>query len=124
MIRSMLGLTKHNRLRDQIRDTVGLYRQVQKHGALTQSADNLKQLIDIQTGQLLAITQQNKRSWNWGAAILAFLIACVFAVPAWFLYKSEQSWWEILLLVIVLLIMVVFLIAAFGVLFQRESGDK
>lgn len=123
VVRSMFGLTRHNRLRDQLRDTIALYQLAAASENLEQSTSNLRQVVDLQTARLLAITSQNRRKWAWGGSILALVIAGVFAIPGVYLLREPSSWWVVVLLTVDALVVFTFVVASVGVLVQRPSDD-
>lgn len=119
----MLGLTRHSRVRDQIRGTAELYALTVEYDGLADATSDLAQVITRQTHRLLELSSTTKRSWNWGALILSWAIAAGLGVGAYYLVPHWGSWWGTVLLVIVGLIGGLFLIAGLGTLLQGKADE-
>ena len=121
-IRAMFGLTRRNRLRDQIRETLSLFAAVAQYDRLAEPAERLAKVIELETEHLLAAHQTNRRDWNWASSVLSEAIAGLTAWGAIALWKPD-SWYAILLFVLDVIAGGLFFIAGFGVLLQR-TGDQ
>jgi len=118
VICTMLGLTRHSRIRDQLKATVDLYEQVIKHEGLQKSSADLVQVISLQTQRLLDSSTTVGRAWNWPAALLAWTIGGGFATGVWQLSDAWGTWWATLIIIVLGLIGALFGIAGVGVLAQ------
>ena len=123
VIRAMLGLTRHSRVRDRIRETAELYGLTIQHDGLSASSGDLAEVLSIYTKQLLATSTGTKRVWNWSAFIVSWIVAAGFGVAAWYLAPYWGTWWATPSLVIVGLAGGLLVIAGLGTLLQRVSDE-
>jgi hypothetical protein len=121
VIRTMLGLTRHSRIRDQLRGTIELYQLVEPYPDLAKAKADLASVIAQQTGRLVETSSATGRQWNWGAFIVCWVIAGGLGVGAYFLNPHWGTWWATLLMVIVGMVGVLFGIAGLAVLLQKEK---
>jgi hypothetical protein len=123
VIRTMLGLTRHSRVREQIRETAELYGETIKHEGLAESSADLAAVLKVHTKRLLDMAGTSKRSWNWSALIVSWLVAAGFGVAGWYLPPYWGTWWATPALVIVGLAGTLLVIAGVGVLVQRDADE-
>ena len=119
-IQSVVGLSRHSRLRAQIRDSLVLYSAAKSHDELGEAQAALAQVITLQTAELLANidpSRAGQRDWS-GATVGFVLTALVGAViwAMWFPWDLRRFWWGWVLLAIAALIGVVFFASAVGLL--------
>jgi hypothetical protein len=109
-IRELLGLTRHNRLRDQLRNSLELFALVQQHSKELPDASNaLAEIVTLQATRLLAIVKPERaRRWDWGEFVVGLVITAIALWGEWRLWSLQHSWWVWLALVA----LGVFLIAA------------
>jgi hypothetical protein len=121
MIRSMLGLTRHSRLRDQIRDTTELYELTVKHDGLADASSDLAQVINQQAKRLLERSSASGRRWNWASLIVCWVIAGLLSLGGYALSSHWGSWWGTLLMIIDVFVGVLFAVAGVGTLLEPKS---
>jgi hypothetical protein len=121
VIRTMLGLTRHSRIRDQIRGTVELYEMTAKYEALSGASADLAQVISQQTNRLLETSTATGRQWNWSSFIVSWIVAALFGFFAYLLEPDWGTWWGTLLIVIVGVPGALMVVAGLGVLLQQKS---
>jgi hypothetical protein len=121
VIRTMLGLTRHSRLRDQIRGTVELYELTAKYDELSGPSADLAAVLAQQTKRLLETSGSTGRQWNWPSFIVSWMIAGLFGFVAYVLDSHWGTWWGILLMVVVGLAGGLFALAGLIVLFQQKN---
>jgi len=119
----MLGLTRHSRVREQIRETAELYALTIRYEGLSDSSSDLAIVLQRHTKRLLEMTESTKRSWNWSALIVSWLIAGALGVAAYYLAPYWGSWWACGLMVIVGLSGALFVIAGIGTLLQQKVDE-
>jgi len=121
VIRTMLGMSRHSRLRDRIRGTVELYELTIPHEALAPASADLAQVINEQASRLVEASSSTERAWNWGAFTVAWMIAGGIGVAEYFLAPHWGVWWTVVLIVVIGVVGALFLIAGLGVLLQRKQ---
>ncbi len=123
VIRTMLGLTRHSRLRDQIRGTIDLYELTSKHDALAAASSDLAEIITQQTSRLVETSSATGRQWNWGSFIVSWVIGAAFAVAAYYLAPNWGTWWATLAIVVSGLAGSLFVLVGLIVLFQKKAAE-
>jgi hypothetical protein len=123
VIRTMLGLTPNNRVRDQIRETAELYSLTIQYEGLASSSDDLAQVVDLHTKRLVEMASGSGRSWNWAALIVCWMVAGALGVAAYFLKPHWGTWWGTLLMIVVGFIGFLFVIAGVGTLLQQTADE-
>lgn len=123
VIRTMLGLTRHSRLREQIQGTVELYNLTSAHEDLSHASADLAELITLQTSRLLEIASSTGRQWNWSSFIISWIFAGFFGWLAYLLWPHWGSWWGALLFLLVTVVGGLLAIAGVGVLLQQKSAE-
>jgi hypothetical protein len=121
VIRTMLGLTRHSRIRDQIRGTVELYEMTAKYEELSGPSSDLAEVISTQTSRLLETSKATGRQWNWSSFVVSWIVAALFGFFAYLLYPHWGTWWGTPLMVIVGTVGALFTVAGVGVLLQQKS---
>jgi len=122
-IGGFLGLTRHNRLREQLRGSLDLLALAKQHSELTEATDDLVKVITVQARRLLAVVDPERpRRWDWGT--FAVGIACTGGVAwaEWILWGHRNNWWAIPLLLVVAVFLFAFLVVSFQALFERRSS--
>ena len=122
-IRAMLGLSRHSRVREQIRDTAELYNLTSTHEGLAAASENLAAVLTIQTKRLLDIASDTGRQLNWASAIVAWAIALGLGYAAYVLWPHWGTWWATPIFVLDVAAGGLMVIAGFGVLVQKKSAD-
>ena len=120
VLRTMFGLTRRNRLRDQIREMVGLLKEMDGYAALAGAATNVAAVIDLQSAQLLEAHQATKRKWNWPSFVVAEGLAALTTWAAWALWPLHH-WYRTVLFVPDVVVGALMLIAGFGVLLAKAD---
>jgi hypothetical protein len=123
VIRTMLGLSRHSRIRDQIRGTVELYDMTVRHEGLRKASGDLARVIEQQTGRLVEVAETSKRAWNWAALIVAWIVAGAFGAGMYFLASDWGTWWGTLLMLVFGLGGVLLFIAGLGTLLQKREDQ-
>jgi hypothetical protein len=102
-VRAFLGLTRHSRLREQLRETLDLYEKAVTRPELGKAAANLAAVIEIQSTVLLGVIARpaTRRKWDWGGVAVGLAVT---AATAWGLYHlaalRQYLWgWFVLLFV-------------------------
>jgi hypothetical protein len=121
-LRTFLGLTRHNRLREQLRDTLGLFSLAKEHAELGQVRDNLTEIATLQSQRLLALVKDDrKRQWNWGTFWVGFVFTGLGVWGEFWLWSFHQNWWFWFPFVVLGFFDLVFVIVSLQALFQRRS---
>jgi hypothetical protein len=123
VIRTMLGLTRHSRLRDQIRGTVELYALTSTHPELSKSSSDLAKVLEHQTGRLLEAATGRKRQWNWAALVFCWFVAAVCGYGCYLIWTQLPSWWGYLIFTIPALIGFLLFIAGIGTFIQQVEDE-
>src|SRR5450759_1477852 len=77
-IQSVVGLSRHSRLRAQIRDSLMLYSAAKLHDELHDAQGDLAGVITLQSAQLLAdIDPSRAGRRDWSGAIVGFAITAL-----------------------------------------------
>jgi hypothetical protein len=123
-VRSFFGLTRHHRIREQLRDTVGLFAMVKEYPELKEAEADLAQVVKIQARRLRAVIEPERppRKWEWGTFGVGAVCTLVLVAAEWWLWGYRAEWWAIVLLVLVGVVILVFLIVSLQALFQRQSA--
>lgn len=121
-LRAVFGLTRPNRLRDQIRGTIELYEMAARNPELAGAAKNLAAVVDQEANRLLEASNSSRREWNWGALLTCWIIAGGLAALAYYVFAPHlDAAWAVLLIVIVGVLGSLFFIAGLGVFLQRKK---
>jgi hypothetical protein len=121
-LRAVFGLTRPNRLRDQIRGTIELYEMAARNPELSGPAKNLAAVVDQETNRLLEASNSSRREWNWGALITCWIVAGGLGALGYFVFAPHlDAAWAVILIVIVGILGSLFVIAGLGVLLQRKK---
>jgi hypothetical protein len=121
-VRGFLGLTPHSRLREQLRDSLGLFVLAKQHPELTEATDDLVKVIKVQATRLLALVDPDRpRRWDWGTFAVGLTFTAGLLWAEWTVWHHRNNWWGIPLLIFTAFWIVVFLIVSFQALFQRRS---
>ncbi len=124
VVRTLFGLTRHNRLKTQIRESVELYGLTIQYVDLEDASKNLRNVITTETGKLVETSSSASRSWNWPAAFVSWAIAGFASIPELAYWSDWQSWWKVLIMVLSTLVGLIFLIVGFGVLLEQKVGPS
>jgi hypothetical protein len=123
VIRTMLGLTRHSRTRNQIQANVDLYASMIPHPNLGEASSDLAEVIIEQTRHLREVSFDTGRAWDWGAWSVSWLIMAGSAYVS-YLFRSELAkWWAITLFALFSFNAVLFFIVGLGVLLQRKPTN-
>jgi len=122
-VQSVLGLTRHSRIRAQMHETVELFTLMQPHEELAAARDDLRAVIEDQAKKLLSVAQPvSRRKWAFGPAVLALIVAAIVAVPGYVCYRlAGTPWWSIVLLVVDGAAVALFVAVALALLLERED---
>ncbi len=122
LVRTAPTLTRHSRLRHQIRAALDLRERAlaQKEG-LDSTIEDLAVIINFQTRRLSSITTQGtSRTPQWGASGLALLVTLGCAALAYFLgIRSLPEWWGYLVAVVAFFATALFLLVSIAALLTR-----
>lgn len=123
VIRTMLGLTRHSRIRDQIKGNLDLYEAMVDHEELLTASSQLAQLITRQTNDLCKTSQQQGRQWAWGPCALAWIVAGAFAYGAMLLTRFWGTIWGTSLIVVFWLVTAMFFAVGVALLLERKPEN-
>jgi hypothetical protein len=124
-VRSVLGLSRHSRLREQIHDTIDLFEKAVGHEKLSRSTGHLSEVINFQTERLLALqTPGVPRAWAWGPFSVGIGFTAIIAVPGWFTWRFVPHWWAWTIVVIDGLFVALFLAVSLALLLNRKSDEE
>jgi integral membrane sensor domain MASE1 len=125
-IQSVVGLSRHSRLRAQIRDSLSLYSAAKLHDELADAQVDLARVITLQSAQLLADIDPSRAGLrDWSGAIVGFAITAMVGALAWAMWVPwdlRRYWWGWILIVVTGGIGIVFLVSAAGLL--RKQPPK
>lgn len=104
-IQSVVGLSRHSRLRAQIRDTLVLYSAAKEHDELTDAQAALARVITLQTAELLAGLDPSRAGQrDWGGAIVGLVLTALIGTLAWAMWVPwdlRRWWWGWILIAVV-----------------------
>lgn len=126
-IQSVVGLSRHSRLRAQIRDTLLLYSAAKSHEELATAQTALAQVITVQSAELLANVDPSRvGKRDWSGAIVGFVFtasigALVWAM--WFPWDLRRFWWGWILIGAATLVGIIFFVSAAGLLKKQPPKD-
>ncbi|MGH9089830.1 MAG: hypothetical protein ACRDZR_00375 [Acidimicrobiales bacterium] len=123
VLRTMLGLTRHSRLRDQIRGTVDLYDSIAVHTELSKSKEDLQKVIEYQTSRLLEAASSGKRKYNWAALVVCWVISFLAGYGSYQIWSTLPYWWGYLIFAVVVLVGVLFFVAGIGTFLQQQNEE-
>ena len=96
-VQSFLGLTRHSRLRAQIRDSLALYSAAKAHSELQSAQADLAKVIALQSAELLiAVDPKRAGKRDWSGAIVGFVLTGFIGALAWAMFVPwhlQQNWW-------------------------------
>lgn len=118
----MFGLTRRNRIRDQLAEMIRLYKDFDGQEALTGSAAKVAEVVEIQATQLLAAHQVTGRSLNWSSFAVAEVIAGLCGWAAWAMWPAE-IWYFTVLIILAVLMGSLLAVAGVGVLVQTPDEN-
>lgn len=124
-IRTLFGMTRHNRLSDHIGDSVRLYEQVEQHEELKEAARDLAKVVNLQAAQLLAVVTDRPRRWDWSTFSGGVILAALSGFIAWLMWKPwglTSQWWGTVLVVFVLFFTAVCVAVSIQALLQRQPA--
>ncbi|MCA9312542.1 MAG: hypothetical protein KDA97_00260 [Acidimicrobiales bacterium] len=122
-LRTMLGLTRHGRTREQIRDTVELYQLMGDDEDLADSRRDLAKVVGIHSKRLVANASSERRSWNWASMVVSWIVACFLGFLCWWVLTTWEGWFPSLAAIVLGFLAVLFVIAGVGVLLQPEKNE-
>lgn len=124
LLRTVFGLSRPSRIRDQIRDSTQLYAMTVEHEGLSAASENLAKVVVARTQHLVELTSNaDRRDWNWPAAIVSWFVAAGCGVGICYLAPRWGTWWATLVIVVLGCIGSLLFIAGFGVLLQRTADE-
>jgi hypothetical protein len=110
-------------MRDQIRDSLGLFDLAKKHPELADASADLAKVITIQAGRLLGVIEPDRpRRWDWGQFGVGIGFSAGIAWAEWAAWSHRSSWWGVPALWIGAAFLVVVLLVSFQSLFERRSA--
>jgi integral membrane sensor domain MASE1 len=119
-IQSVVGLSRHSRLRAQIRDSLSLYSAAKLHDELDDAQVDLARVITLQSAQLLAdIDPSRAGRRDWSGAIVGFAFTALVGSLAWAMWVPwdlRRYWWGWILIVVTGGIGIVFFASAAALL--------
>jgi hypothetical protein len=124
VMRTMLGLTRHSRIRDQIKGNLELYETMLAHEQLLTASSELAQLITRQTNNLCKTSRQIGRQWAWGPCVLAWIVAGACGYGAVLLNHHWATLWGTPLIVVLWLATALFFAVGVTLLLERKTEDN
>lgn len=122
-VRTFLGLSRRSRLREQLRDTLGLYVLAEGHDDLQKTREALVEIASLETSRLLVLVKDERaRQWNWGAFVVGGMLAAVGIWGESALWPLRVNWWAWFPLVALGFLDFVFVYVALQSLLQRRSA--
>jgi hypothetical protein len=124
-LRTALGLTRHGRLRGQLRDSLELFAKSKEHSELQKATEDLSHVINLEAGRLRSLVEPEKppRKWDWGGATVGSVLAVLIAILEWRLvWPHIAEWWAVVLAIGGGLTILVFVIVSAQLLFERQSA--
>lgn len=125
---AVLGLTRHGRLRRQMRDTIHLMDLASKHALLSETERMLAQSVEAQARDLLVLTRYEPgRKWDWSGFLVGAAITGGLASAEWFVWRNSWGIATALQWVVLIALGVVVLAAissTFSQLFERRTGIR
>ncbi len=126
---AMLGLTRHARLRRQMRDTMHLMELASKHRPLDAAYQMMAKSVEAQARDLLVLTRyQRGRKWDWAGFTVGLVITGGLGYGLWAaLWRNP---WDVpsalqwLLLVVVGLVVIACASATLSQLLERRPDTK
>lgn len=118
-IRTMLGLTRRNRLRDHIRELADVHAKL-LHADLAEARGHIASAITHQAAQLANAHTKGPRRLKWGPFVVGLVIAALAALPLYALWPLS-AWWRSTLFVVDALVVLVLVAASISVLVEQES---
>jgi hypothetical protein len=91
--------------------------------ALDASRANLAKVVNIHSERLLANASSERRSWNWAALVVSWIVAGFFGALCWLVMDTWQGWLAAFGAIVLGLLSVLFFIAGIGVLLQPEKNE-
>ena len=126
-VQSFLGLTRHSRLRAQIRDSLVLYSAAKAHSELHTAQADLARVITLQTAQLLAATDPSRaRQRDWSGAIVGFVFTGFVGARAWVMWVPwhlQRNWWGWIPIIATVGVGFLFLAASIGLLRRQPPKE-
>ena len=121
-LRGFVSLTRHGRLREQLRDCIGLFALAKEHPELQSATDDLVVIVTVLTARLRAVLEpERRRRWEWGT----FFVGIGFtAGTAWVgvaIWPHRSSWWGVPALWVLASFIVIFLIVSFQSIFAHRN---
>jgi hypothetical protein len=126
-IQSVVGLSRHSRLRAQIRDSLLLYSAAKLHDELDDAQVDLARVITLQSAQLLADIDSSRSAGrrDWSGAIVGFAFTALVGALAWAMWVPwdlRRYWWGWILIVVTGGIGIVFFVSAAGLLKKQPPN--
>jgi hypothetical protein len=127
-IRTSVDLTRHSRLRSQIRDTLALLAAAKEHPELEDARSDLVRVIILQSAQLWAELDPSRLGdRDWSGAIVGLVLTAGVGLFMWAMWQPwglRAHWWGWLLLAVVALLGILFLFASLGLMRRqpRKAG--
>lgn len=89
-------MTPHNRLRDQLRNSLELLALARQHPEdLEPATRDLAEIVNVQAGRLLAMVKpEHKRRWAWGEFIFGAMFSAGCVWGEWQLWGWRSYWWD------------------------------
>ncbi|SRR6266550_4991581 len=126
-VQSFLGLTRHSRLRAQIRDSLALYSAAKAHSELHTAQADLARVIALQAAELLITVDPSRAGKrDWGGAIVGFVFTAFVGALAWVMWVPwhlQRNWWGWVPIIATVGIGLIFLAASFGLLKRQPPKE-